>query len=170
MEKDEQVKEESQLVVFALENEEFACKIDDVREVLKMIKITPLPNALNFIEGLINLRGEVIPVIDLRKKFGLPPIERDTNSRIIIVEVSEKMVGLIVDFVSEVISLNDNQIQDAPEQVAGSRTQLIMGVGKVENRLLIILNLELILSSDEQIGLEEISEAGQRVAKDMTVT
>ena len=156
---------ESQLVVFALEDEEFACNINDVREVLKMVKITPLPNALHFIEGVINLRGEVIPVIDLRKRFGLSYIERDDNSRIIIVEVSSKMVGLIVDKVSEVISLSDKQIQDAPEQLTGNRTQLIMGVGKIDTRLLIILNLEIILSSDEQIALEDISTAGRHVAE-----
>ena len=166
--KEEDKVKESQLVAFVLEDEEFACDINDVREVLLMVKITPLPNALHFVEGVINLRGEVIPVIDLRKRFGLSSVERDDNSRIIIVEVSSKMVGLIVDKVSEVINLPDKQIQDAPEQLTGNRTQLIMGVGKIDSRLLIILNLELILSSDEQIALEDISDAGRRVAREIT--
>ncbi len=155
---------EAQLVVFRMEREEFACNINDVREVLKMIKVTPLPRSLDFVEGVINLRGDVIPVIDLRKRFGLAEAERTDESRIIIVEVEERMVGLIVDSVTEVIRLMQNQIQDAPTQVAGSKTDLIMGVGKIEQRMLIILNLDRILTSEEQIALEDISRAGKELA------
>ncbi len=155
---------ETQLVVFELEKEEFACMINDVREVLKMIRITPLPRSLDFIEGVINLRGEVIPVIDLRKRFGLPAVERTDESRIIIVEVDERMVGLTVDSVSEVIRLSNNQIQEAPEQVARGRTEMIMGVGKIEDRMLIILNLNRILTAEEQLALEDISRTGRKLA------
>ncbi len=155
---------ETQLVVFRMEKEEFACDINDVREVLKMIRVTPLPRSLDFVEGVINLRGDVIPVIDLRKRFGLAEAERTDESRIIIVEVEDRMVGLTVDSVTEVIRLMQNQIQDAPTQVAGSKTNLIMGVGKIEDRMLIILNLDRILTSEEQIALAEISQAGKEVA------
>ncbi len=155
---------ETQLVVFVMENEEFACVINDVREVLKMIRITPLPRSLDFVEGVINLRGEVIPVIDLRKRFGLPDAERTDDSRIIIVEVEERMVGLTVDSVSEVIRLSNKQIQDAPTQVAGGQTDLIMGVGKIEDRMLIILNLGRILTTEEQIALGDIAQAGRSMA------
>lgn len=155
---------ETQLVVFMLEQEEFACNINDVREVLKMIRVTPLPRSLDFVEGVINLRGEVIPVIDLRKRFGLAEIERTDESRIIIVEVEDRMVGLTVDSVSEVIRLSNKHIQDAPDQVAGGRTHLIMGVGKIEDRLLIILNLDRILTSEEQIAIDDISRAGRELA------
>ncbi len=154
---------ETQLVVFRMEKEEFACNINDVREVLKMIRVTPLPRSLDFVEGVINLRGVVIPVIDLRKRFGLAEAERTDESRIIIVEVEERMVGLTVDSVTEVIRLMQNQIQDAPTQVAGSKTDLIMGVGKIEDRMLIILNLDRILTSEEQIALEDISQAGKKL-------
>jgi purine-binding chemotaxis protein CheW len=154
---------ETQLVVFKLENEEFACNINDVREVLKMVRVTPLPRSLDFVEGVINLRGEVIPVIDLRKRFGLQEIEITDESRIIIVEVEERMVGLIVDSVSEVNRLANKQIQDAPDQVAGQQTKLILGVGKIEERLLIILNLDRILSSEEQIALDDVSRAGREL-------
>jgi len=154
---------ETQLVVFKLENEEFACNINDVREVLKMVRVTPLPRSLDFVEGVINLRGEVIPVIDLRKRFGLQEIEITDDSRIIIVEVEERMVGLIVDSVSEVNRLANKQIQDAPDQVAGQQTKLILGVGKIEERLLIILNLDRILSSEEQIALDDVSRAGREL-------
>jgi purine-binding chemotaxis protein CheW len=154
---------ETQLVVFVLASEEFACNIADVREVLKMIRITPLPRSLNFVEGVINLRGEVIPVIDLRKRFNLPSVDRTDESRIIIVEVEERMVGLTVDSVSEVIRLSNKQIQEAPTQVAGEQTNLIMGVGKIDERMLIILNLERILTSEEQIALEDLSRAGRQL-------
>ncbi|MDZ4133330.1 MAG: chemotaxis protein CheW [Dethiobacteria bacterium] len=157
---------ETQLVVFVLASEEFACNIADVREVLKMIRVTPLPRSLDFVEGVINLRGEVIPVIDLRKRFGLPAVERTDESRIIIVEVEERMVGLTVDSVSEVIRLNNKQIQEAPNQVAGEQTNLIMGVGKIDDRMLIILNLERILTSEEQIALAQISQAGKELARE----
>ena len=156
--------DEVQLVVFVMENEEFACGINNVREVLKMIRVTPLPRSLDFVEGVINMRGDVIPVIDLRKRFGLPEAERTDESRIIIVEVEDRMVGLIVDSVTEVIRLMEKQIQDAPSQVAGGRTDLIMGVGKIEQRMLIILNLDRILTSEEQIALAEISQAGKELA------
>jgi len=154
---------ETQLVVFTLKQEEFACHIADVREVLKMVRITPLPRSLDFVEGVINLRGEVIPVLDLRKRFGLPGAERTEQSRIIIVEVAARLVGLIVDSVSEVIRLPDKQIQDTPDQVAGSKTQLIVGVGKIADRLLIILNLQQILTTEEQIALDDLSSAGRQV-------
>ena len=155
---------ETQLVVFVLAKEEFACNIADVREVLKMIRITPLPRSLDFVEGVINLRGEVIPVIDLRKRFNLPSVERTDESRIIIVEVEERMVGLTVDSVSEVIRLSNKQIQEAPNHVAGEQTNLIMGVGKIDDRMLIILNLERILTSEEQIALVEISQVSKKLA------
>ena len=155
---------ETQLVVFVLEQEEFACNISDVREVLKMVRVTPLPRSLEFVSGVINLRGEVIPVIDLRKRFGLPEAERNDNNRIIIVEVESRMIGLIVDSVSEVIRLPDKQIQETPDQVAGGHTNFIAGVGKIEDRLLIILHMERILTTEEQIALEDISSAGRLVA------
>ncbi len=155
---------ESQLVVFVMETEEFACGINNVREVLKMIRVTPLPRSLDFVEGVINMRGEVIPVIDLRKRFGLPEAERTDESRIIIVEVEERMVGLIVDSVREVLSLPNEQIQEAPSQVAGGKTDLINGVGKIDDRMLIILDLDRILTSEEQIALDDVSRAGNRLS------
>ncbi len=156
---------EIQLVVFVMENEEFACSINNVREVLKMIRVTPLPRSLDFVEGVINMRGDVIPVIDLRKRFGLPEAERNDENRIIIVEVEERMVGLIVDSVREVLSLPDQQIQEAPNQVAGGKTDLITGVGKIDDRMLIILDLDRILTSEEQMALDDISRVGKELPK-----
>ena len=94
---------ETQIVAFKLEEEEFAINIHHVREVLKMTQVTPLPQSAYFIEGVINLRGEVMPVIDLRKRFELDVGERGEDTRIIIVEIQENKVGLIVDSVTEVL-------------------------------------------------------------------
>jgi len=148
---------EVQLVAFVLENEEFAVDIQQVREVLKMTRITPLPRSLEFVEGVINLRGEVLPVVDLRKRFGLGTTNRDDHNRIIIVEISGSDVGLIVDSVSEVVRLPENSIHSSPGSVAGARTDLIKAVGKKDDRLIIILDLEKILSSEEQISLQELT-------------
>lgn len=148
---------EVQMVAFKLENEEFAVDIHQVREVLKMTQVTPLPQSAHYIEGVINLRGEVIPVVDLRKRFELPAGERSEQTRIIIVEIQDSNVGLIVDSVTEVLRFSSSAIQLPPARVAGTRTDLIKGVGKVEERLLIILNLERILTTEEIISLEEIT-------------
>lgn len=152
---------EVQMVVFKLEDEEFAVNIQQVREVLKMSRVTPLPRSAHFIEGVINLRGEVIPVVDLRKRFDLKDREKTENTRIIIVEIQESKVGLIVDSVTEVLRFSSSAIQLPPARIAGTRTDFIKGVGKVADRLLIILNLEKILTTEEKIALEEITLAGQ---------
>lgn len=148
---------EVQLVAFMLENEEFAVDIQKVREVLKMTRITPLPRSLEFVEGVINLRGEIIPVVDLRKRFGLDDAQRDEDSRIIIVEINQSDVGLVVDSVSEVVRLPEESIHGAPTGVAGARTDLIKSVGRKDDRLIIILDLDKILSSEERISLEELT-------------
>ena len=144
---------EVQMVVFKLEKEEFAVDIHQVREVLKMSRVTPLPQSAHYIEGVINLRGEVIPVVDLRKRFELPVGVRNEQTRIIIVEIQNSNVGLIVDSVTEVLRLSSSAIQPPPARVAGTRTDLIKGVGKVSDRLLIVLNLEKILTTEEVILL-----------------
>ena len=148
---------EVQMVAFKLEKEEFAVDIHQVRKVLKMTRVTPLPQSAHYIEGLINLRGEVIPVVDLRKRFELPEGERSEQTRIIIVEIQDSNVGLIVDSVTEVLRFSSSAIQPPPARIAGTRTDLIKGVGKVEERLLIILNLERILTTEEIISLEEVT-------------
>ncbi len=155
---------EIQLVVFMLNEEEFACDINNVREVVKMLKVTPLPKSIDFVEGVINMRGEVIPVIDLRKRFGMDEAERNDANRIIIAEVEDQMFGLIVDSVSEVARIPNDQVQDAPNQVAGGRTELIAGVGKIDERMLIILDIDRILSTEEKVALEDISQAGKEIA------
>ncbi|MBS4032730.1 MAG: chemotaxis protein CheW [Clostridiales bacterium] len=152
----EQVAQELQLVAFRLRGEEFAVDIQRVREVLKITQITPLPQALSFIEGVINLRGEVIPVIDLRKRFNIINVQQTGESRIIIVEIDENLVGLIVDSVTEVLHLLTSAVEPPPRRLVGTRTEFIKGVGKLGDRLLIILDLEQILSTEEHGELEQL--------------
>jgi len=152
---------EVQMVAFMLDKEEFAINILQVREVLKMTQVTPLPQSAHFIEGVINLRGEVIPVIDLRKRFELDSGERGEQTRIIIVEIRESKVGLIVDSVTEVLRLSSAAIQPPPSRVAGTRTDYLKGVGKIDERLLIVLNLDKILTTEEKILMDEITLSEQ---------
>lgn len=153
---EEQRQQELQLVVFCLQGEEFAVDIQEVREVLKITQITPLPQTLDFIEGVINLRGEVIPVVDLRKRFRITGTQETKKTRIIIVEVQGSLVGLIVDSVTEVLHLTSSAVEPPPKQLVGTRAEFIQGVGKLGDRLLIILDLDKILSSDEQVGLDQL--------------
>jgi len=152
-----QKKEDIQVVAFALEDEEFAVEINQVREVLKMSRITPLPQSLEFVRGVINLRGEVIPVVDLRKRLGLLEAEQNEQNRIIIVEIGDDEVGLIVDSANEVVRLPGDALQGATNSVAGVRADLIKAVGKIDDRLLILLNLEKLLTSEEQVSLQELT-------------
>jgi len=154
---------EVQMVVFRLEKEEFAVDIHQVREVLKMAQVTPLPRSAYFIEGVINLRGEVIPVVDLRKRFDLQVGERSEQTRIIIVEIKDSKVGLIVDSVTEVLRLPSTSIQLPPSRIAGTRTDLIKGVGKIDDRLLIVLDLNKILTTEERIALDEITFEQEKI-------
>ena len=138
-----------QLVSFSLGNEEFAVDILKVQEINRMIEITKVPKSPDFVEGVINLRGKVIPIIDLRRRFGLNAQEHDKQTRIIVVDIKGKIIGLVVDSVSEVLRLSSETIEPPPPMVAGVDAQYICGVGKLDNRLLILLDLNKILSSEE---------------------
>lgn len=157
-----------QLVIFKLAGEEYGCDIDSVKEVLKMVKITPLPETLDFMEGIINLRGEVIPVLDLRKRVGLKKEQLLDNSSIVIVEAAECTVGLIVDEVSEVLNIEEKNIQESAGEQGGNKEKLIEGVGKAGERLLLILNLNEVITSKAQSGLEEINTVFDEVIDDVT--
>ena len=148
---------EIQMVVFRLEKEEFAVDINQVREVLKLSQVTPLPHSPHYIEGVINLRGEVIPVVDLRKRFELTDEKRGDKARVIIVEIQNSNVGLTVDSVTEVLRFSSAVIQAPPSRVSGTRADLVKGIAKISERLLIILNLEKVLTAEESISLEEVT-------------
>ena len=152
--------EERQLVVFRLYEEEFGVEITKVREIIKPRHITRLPHVDDYIEGVTNLRGEVIPVICLRKRFGITAQENTQDTRIIILEVNENPVGFIVDAVTETLRLPETSIEPPPSSVEGLKSDYLAGVGKLDDRLLILLEIDKILSTEEKIQLQTIqSEA-----------
>ena len=144
--------EELQLVIFALAKEEYGLPITKVQEINRMVPIAKLPQTPSFVEGIINLRGRVLPVIDLRKRFQLAVSEHTDATRIIIVDVEGQTVGVIVDAVNEVVRLSSSQVEPAPPSFMLD-SKYIHGVGKLDNRLLILLNIDKVLTEQEAIAL-----------------
>ncbi len=145
---------QQQLVSFRLGVEEYGVSIMKVQEIIRMQEITRVPQMPDFIEGIINLRGNVIPIIDLRKRFGLAFGEKTIDSRIVVVTVRDRVVGVIVDGVSEVLRLSDEHIEPPPPAVSTAGRDYIKGVGKLDKRLLILLEIDKILSSEEHGAIE----------------
>ncbi|MCH5276721.1 MAG: purine-binding chemotaxis protein CheW [Desulfovibrionaceae bacterium] len=138
-----------QLVTFRLGEEVFGVKISVVNDIIRLVQITEVPNAPSFIKGVINLRGRVLPVVCLRKRFKMPEIPLDSQSRIIVMELHQNVVGFLVDAVSEVLRIPESSVEHAPPVVAGIGSEYIEGVGKLDDRLLILLDLEALLSHAE---------------------
>lgn len=153
---DESIGKEIQLVVFRLAREEYGVDIQQVREIIKVIDITRVPKAPEFIEGVINLRGQITPIMDLRKRLDLPELERGEETRIIIIEIGKNVVGMIVDAVMEVHRLPEKNIDPTPTISSEVGSEFINGVGKLGDRLLILLDLKKILSKKEEKQLEKI--------------
>lgn len=147
-----------QLVTFKIENEEFGVDILTVQEINRMMNITRIPNAPDFVEGVINLRGKIVPVVDLRKRLSFPRKEYDKNTRIIVVELDGITLGFIVDSVSEVLRLPQSVVEPPPSIVSGVESDYVEGVGKLDQRLLILLDLKKIFLENEKQGLREIKE------------
>ena len=145
-----------QLVTFKLGNEEFGVDILKVQEINRMMDITRIPNAPPFIEGVINLRGKIIPIVDLRKKLGFNGGngQSEKTTRIIVVELDGLVLGFIVDSVSEVLRIPENTIEPPPSIVGGVESDYIEGVGKLDNRLLILLELKKLFSSTDRKDIE----------------
>lgn len=136
------VGERLQLVTFEVVDEEYAVDILAVQEINRMMELTRVPQAPPEVEGVINLRGKIIPVLDLRKRFGLPVVENSDQSRIIVVEVHGRVIGFIVDRVHEVLRIDSRIVEPAPAMVCSVDSEFIAGVGKVDDRLIILLELE----------------------------
>ncbi len=147
--------EDIQFVTFKLGNEEYGININYVREIIKFLEITTVPKAHYFVEGLINLRGIIIPVLDFRKLFDISPIGNSSNNRIIVVEANDRTLGIIVDSVSEVRNVNMSNIEIVPPTISVIDNKFIEGIDKVNDQILILLKLEKILSSETLLVLEE---------------
>ena len=151
------VSEILQLVGFLIGNEEFAVDILKVQEINRIAQITKVPNSPDFVEGVINLRGKVIPILDLRIRMGMEKKGHDSRTRIIVVEIKEKTIGFIVDEVTEVLRIPRDVIEAPPDLVSAQKSEFITGVGKLEDRLLILLDLDKIISSEESSALADIN-------------
>jgi len=152
---------EVQLVVFRLGAEEYGVPITQVQEINRLTKPVKIPRSPVFLEGIINLRGEIIPVVDLKKRFALEHEGYSEGSRIMIVEIKGLIVGVIVDSVSEVLRLPKGSIEPPPPVIAGITCDYVEGIGKLDKRLLILLNLDKILTESEQDKLQELDEAAE---------
>ncbi len=138
-----------QLVSFWVGAEEFAVEILAVREINRMLEITRVPQSPECVEGVINLRGLIVPVIDIRKRFGLEPSEATDDTRIVVVESDGRIVGFVVDKVNEVLRLDQSVVDQPPALGGGQMSQYISGVGKLEDRLIILLDVKLLVGDLE---------------------
>lgn len=133
---------EEQLVAFRLAGETYGVPIALVHEIIRSCEITAIPRTPEYVRGVVNLRGKIVPVIDLRRRLGLPPEEETGATRIVVVEVETGIVGMIVDGVSEVLRLTSGQIEPPSDLVADVDTDLVRGVGKRDSGLVILLDIE----------------------------
>ncbi|MFE5319580.1 chemotaxis protein CheW [Paenibacillus sp. NPDC056579] len=151
--------EEIKVIVFALAHEEYGVEVEKVRTIERMQPMTRVPKTPEFVRGVINLRGVVTPVIDLRGRFGFEECEFTDSTRIIIVAVNDIEVGLIVDSANDVIDVDSDSIEDPPEIVGGIKAKYLRGIAKVsDTRLLILLNLAEVLNKSEIVQLENLEE------------
>jgi purine-binding chemotaxis protein CheW len=149
--------EELKVIVFSLAHERYGVEVEKVKTIERMVPMTRVPRTPAFVKGVINLRGVVVPVIDLRGRFGLPETEFTNNSRIIIVSVGELEVGLIVDSASDVVDVDEDSIVDPPEIVGGIKAKYLRGIARINSdQLLVMLNLHEVLNKKEIIQLEHV--------------
>ncbi|MDI9369739.1 MAG: chemotaxis protein CheW [Synergistaceae bacterium] len=152
---------EQQLVVFGLGNEEFGIDISSVMEIVKIQHITTVPQSMDFVEGIVNLRGVIVPIVDLNKKFmtAMHSNSDDAEMRIIVVHMAGQNIGIMVDAVSEILRVPDEAIEPTPPIVSsGISSDFIKGVAKVDDRLIIFLDLDRIFSAEEQEALASTAQ------------
>jgi purine-binding chemotaxis protein CheW len=145
-----------QLVTFKLGNEEYAVDILKVQEINRMKEITRVPNTPAYVEGVINLRGKVIPVVNLRSKFSLTERENDIQSRIMIMDIQGITMGLVVDAVSEVLRIPSNIVEPTPQMASNISTEYIKGIAKLEDRLIILLDMDMLVGKVDDTAMENV--------------
>ncbi|WP_246625029.1 chemotaxis protein CheW [Fictibacillus nanhaiensis] len=143
---------EQKIIIFQLKDEEYAIPVEDVKSIERMQHITRIPRTIQFVKGVINLRGVVTPIIDLRSRFDIEESDYTDTTRIIIVSVGTIEVGLIVDSANDVIDIDTAAIEPPPEVVGGVDAEYIKGVAKIDKRLLVLLDLEKVLNP-EKLGV-----------------
>ena len=143
---------EQQMVLFELGNETYGLDIAAVHEIIRMQPITKVPKAPKYVEGVINLRGKVIPVIDLGKRFGFEKADGAKNNRIVVVNIGETTLGIIVDAVTEVIRIPADSVEPVSDIVSSGHSEYLMGIAKLSDKMVILLALEKLLSGDHNLG------------------
>jgi purine-binding chemotaxis protein CheW len=154
---------EEQLVVFDLAAETYGVDIGAVREIIRMQDITKVPGAPEFVEGIINLRGNVIPVLDLRKRFGLDFGTRDKDNRILVVDIGGQDIGVVVDAVTEVLRITADSVEPPSSVITTADSVYLLGIVKLEGRLVILLDLEKVLSESEKATLTDVTDSDAEV-------
>ena len=152
---------ERQLVVFDLGGEAYGVDIATVREIIRMQSVTYVPDTPEFVEGVINLRGNVNPVVDLRKRFGLTVTAETDDSRIVVVDIGGEDIGVIVDAVTEVLRITEDAVEPTSALMTTEDSYYIEGIAKLGDRLLILLDLERVLTAAERDALAGVGEAAK---------
>ena len=154
--------EGGKFLTFFLADEEYGLEILKVREIIGMMDITPVPRTPDFIRGVINLRGKVIPIVDTRLKFNMEQIERTEETCIIVVQAAGIQMGIVVDKVSEVMDIVGGDIEDAPSFGAEINTDYILGIGKSEGRVKLLLDIDKVLSDEDTENIRSATDSGRR--------
>ena len=149
-------RESMQVACFSVGGEEYAVDIMKIKEIINPVRITPVPKAPPFIDGIIELRGAILPVVDLRKRFDLPPTGLTRESKYIIIAVDGRIVGLVVDRVREVTRIELEQLRSAPALAVGDGARFFTGVFQRDGRIVMLVDLDEILSSTEKVALREL--------------
>jgi purine-binding chemotaxis protein CheW len=147
-----------QQVIFKLDKEEYGIDIMKVNVIEKYSEVVKIPNAPEYIEGIINLRGEVLPVYSLRKKFNLEEKQVDENTKIIVTIVNDMKIGFVVDSVMEILHIEDENVEDAPQIVTGISHKYIKSVAKLDDRMIILVDISLIVSDEEKLSMGQVVE------------
>ena len=150
---------EKQLVVFDLADEGYGVDISSVREIIRMQDITTVPRTPEFVEGVINLRGKVIPVVDLRKRFGFPESDVTKDTRIVVVDIGGQDIGVVVDSVTEVLRIGADAVEPPSSVITTADSEYLLGIAKLDTRLIILLDLEQALSAMELANIKDAFEA-----------
>ncbi|MBK5939739.1 chemotaxis protein CheW [Halochromatium roseum] len=153
--------ENQQFLVFSLGEEEYAIDILKVQEILGYENVTRIANAPDFIKGVTNLRGVIVPIVDLRIKFHLDKVEYGGQTVVIVVNVFDRIVGIVVDGVSDVMTLTPNQIKPAPELGMSMSSDFLKGLGSLENRMLVLVDIDRLLTSKEMALVEQVEQIEQ---------
>ena len=151
--------DEQQLVVFDLASEGYGVDIGVVREIIRLQDITKVPRTPDFVEGVINLRGKVIPVVDLRKRFALPIAADSKDNRIVVVDIGTQDIGVVVDAVTEVLRIGTDLVEPPSSVITDTDSEYLLGIAKLADRMIILLDLQKVLSDTEQGALTELPMA-----------